>query len=188
VFFAKFFLNGKYLARPMQSGLTDAILFLVMTLAKRINQAGFTMLELLVSFSVTIAVFVVFLQLGNNVFYQEQAINNDYRAQKGLEEAEKILEQLFAWVNSEGKPVSITQDDDTLSVYLEEQRIFLGEKGKMEVLIGPKGSNSTKFPFFVHKIEPIKAEIVNPHLVIFTFQKTGGSPRKKAFYVIGGIG
>ena len=52
----------------MQSGLTDAILFLVMTLAKRINQAGFTMLELLVSFSVTIAVFVVFLQLGNNVF------------------------------------------------------------------------------------------------------------------------
>ena len=117
----------------MQSGLTDAILFLVMTLAKRINQAGFTMLELLVSFSVTIAVFVVFLQLGNNVFYQEQAINNDYRAQKELEEAEKILEQLFAWVNSEGKPVSLTQDDDTLSVYLEEQRIFLGEKGKMEV-------------------------------------------------------
>jgi len=58
----------------------------------------------------------------------------------------------------------------------------------MEVLIGPKGSNGTKFPFFVHKIEPIKAEIVNPHLVIFTFQKTGGSPRKKAFYVIGGIG
>ena len=171
----------------MQSGLTDAILFLVMTLAKRINQAGFTMLELLVSFSVTIAVFVVFLQLGNNVFTRNKP-STTITGPKRIEEAEKILEQLFAWVNSEGKPVSLTQDDDTLSVYLEEQRIFLGEKGKMEVLIGPKGSNGTKFPFFVHKIEPIKAEIVNPHLVIFTFQKTGGSPRKKAFYVIGGIG
>ena len=123
MFFAKFFLNGKYLARPMQSGLTDAILFLVMTLAKRINQAGFTMLELLVSLALLLRCLWCFCNSAT-MFLPGTSHQQRLPGPKRLEEAEKILEQLFAWVNSEGKPVSITQDDDTLSVYLEEQRIF----------------------------------------------------------------
>lgn len=129
------------------------------------------MLELMVSFSVTIAVFVVFLQLGINVFYQEQAIASDYQAQIELEMVEKAIDRLFTWVNEEGNKVYFEESEEALSIFHNHQLVFFFGEGKMVVIIGQPENESTKFTYQISHIEFIEAERVNSHLIIFSFKE-----------------